>query len=152
MMKIKQRGFEVVSSYLDQSINLPKRNTTHAAGYDFEAAETFTLHPKEVVPISTGIKAYMQDDEVLKMYPRSSLAVKRNLMLVNSVGIIDKDYYDNPSNEGHIQILLRNFGDEAVTIQKGERIAQGIFTTFLLADNEEPSGPKRLGGFGSTGF
>ncbi len=151
-MKTKTRGFEIVTEYLDKEINLPMRNTTHAAGYDFECAETLTIPAHGIIAVPTGIKSYMQDNEVLQMYPRSSLAVKRHLMLVNSVGIIDKDYYDNPSNEGHIQILLRNFGDEDTVIQKGERIAQGIFMTFLLCDNEKKSGPKRLGGFGSTGL
>ncbi|MBU0996864.1 MAG: dUTP diphosphatase [Firmicutes bacterium] len=151
-MKTKMRGFEVVKEYLDKEIHLPMRNTTHAAGYDFESAETLTIPAHGIVAVSTGIKSYMQDNEVLQIYPRSSLAVKRHLMLVNSVGIIDKDYYNNPSNEGHIQILLRNFGDEDTIIQKGERIAQGIFMTFLLCDNEKKNGPTRLGGFGSTGL
>jgi dUTP pyrophosphatase len=73
------------------------------------------------------------------------------LILINSVGIIDKDYYNNESNEGHIQVLLYNYGKETVTIQKHERVAQGIFMTFLKADNEPNQHAKRLGGFGSTG-
>lgn len=148
---MKNRGYEIVSTYVNQNINLPKRNTTHSAGYDFESAVDITIPAGKIVPVPTGIKAYMQDDEVLQIYPRSSLAMKKHLMLSNSVGIIDSDYYNNEGNEGHIQILLWNFGNEDVLIQKGERVAQGIFMNFLKADSEDSPKAKRLGGFGSTG-
>jgi dUTP pyrophosphatase len=148
---MKTRGFEIVQLYLEKDIFLPKRNTSHSAGYDLEAAETVIISPGEIIPCPTGLKAYMQDSEVLQIYPRSSLAVKKHLILINSVGIIDKDYYNNESNEGHIQVLLYNYGKEPVTIQKHERVAQGIFMTFLKADNEPNQHVKRLGGFGSTG-
>lgn len=148
---MKKRGFEVIQEYINQEINLPKRNTMHSAGYDFEAAVEITLPPKTITAVPTGIKAYMQDGEVLQMYARSSLAMKKHLVLINSVGIIDKDYYNNESNEGHIQILLFNYGEEAVVLQKGERVSQGIFQPYLTVDNEAVSNVKRLGGFGSTG-
>lgn len=148
---MKKRGFEVIQAYKDQSINLPHRNTEHSAGYDFECAVETVILPGQIVPVPTGIKAYMQENEVLQIYARSSLAMKKHLVLINSVGIIDKDYYNNESNEGHIQILLMNYGKESIKLPKGERIAQGIFMSFLLADNEKKSNVKRLGGFGSTG-
>ncbi len=148
---MKKRGFEVLSTYQNLSINLPKRNTAHSAGYDFECAKDTSIKPGEIIALPTGIKAYMQEGEVLQVYARSSLAMKKQLVLINSVGIIDKDYYNNPQNEGHIQILLRNFGDNEVFIAKGERIAQGIFTNFFVIDNEVENNIKRLGGFGSTG-
>ncbi len=149
-MKVKKRGFEVVTKFKDQEINLPKRKTTGSAGYDFESAVSVTLPPKEITFVTTGIKAYMQEDEVLQMYPRSSLCFKRNLMKANSVGIIDSDYYNNPDNEGEIMLILYNFGDKEVFIKKGERIAQGIFTKYLSIDNDNTN-IRRLGGFGSTG-
>lgn len=149
-MKVKIRGFEVVTKFKDQEINLPKRKTTGSAGYDFESAVNVILPPKKITFVTTGIKAYMQEDEVLQMYPRSSLCFKRSLMKANSVGIIDSDYYNNPDNEGEIMLILYNFGDNEVIIKKGERIAQGIFTKYLSIDNDNTN-IKRLGGFGSTG-
>lgn len=84
------------------------------------------------------------------MYPRSSLSFKRNLIKANSVGIIDSDYYNNPDNEGEIMLILYNLGNTDVTIERGERIAQGIFTKYLVIDDDQTH-VKRLGGFGSTG-
>ncbi len=147
---MKQRGFEVVTKFKNQTIELPKRKTSGSAGYDFSAAVTIDLKPKEITFVTTGIKAFMQHDEVLQMYPRSSLSFKKKLIKANSVGIIDSDYYNNPDNEGEIMLILYNFGDEIVKIEKGERIAQGIFIKYLTVDNDQTN-IKRLGGFGSTG-
>lgn len=147
---MRQRGFEVVTKFKNQGIELPKRKTNGSAGYDFSAAVDVELKPKEITFVTTGIKAFMAKDEVLQMYPRSSLSFKKKLIKANSVGIIDSDYYNNPDNEGEIMLILYNFGDEVVNIQKGERIAQGIFTKYLTVDNDQTN-MKRLGGFGSTG-
>lgn len=147
---MKQRGFEIVTKYKNQNIELPKRKTSGSAGYDFSSAIFVELKPKEITFVTTGIKAFMQPDEVLQMYPRSSLSFKKKLIKANSVGIIDSDYYNNPDNEGEIMLILYNFGDKAITIEKGERIAQGVFMKYLTAENDETN-IKRLGGFGSTG-
>ncbi len=147
-MMIKKRGFEVVTGYEDDAI-LPVRGTAKSAGYDFATTEEVTIKPGETVLVKTGIKAYMFDDEVLKLYVRSSLGFKKNLMLANSVGIIDADYYNNADNEGHIMVALHNYGKEYQVIVKGERIAQGIFTKYLVADNDDAN-ETRGGGFGST--
>jgi|AntAceMinimDraft_18_1070375.scaffolds.fasta_scaffold00035_22 dUTP pyrophosphatase len=147
---MKKRGFEVVLKYKDTKIQLPVRKTSGSAGYDFESAVTILIEPKKIAFVSTGIKAFMQEDEVLQMYPRSSLSFKKKLVKANSVGIIDSDYYNNPDNEGEIMLILYNFGDEVVQISKGERIAQGIFIKYLKVDDSETL-IKRLGGFGSTG-
>ncbi len=147
---MKTRGFEVVSKYKDSDIKLPVRKTKGSAGYDFSAAETIEIPPKEIAFVPTGIKAYMQRDEVLHMYPRSSLSFKKRLMKANSVGIIDSDYYNNPDNEGEIMLIMYNFGSERAIIKKGERIAQGVFMKYLTVDNDD-SKLKRLGGLGSTG-
>lgn len=151
-MKLHLRGFEKISSYVLENITLPKRNTEHSAGYDIEIAKELVIFPKQIAFAETGLKAYMQEQEVLHIYARSSLAKKKSLILPNAVGIIDSDYYNNADNEGHILILLYNFGEEVVTLQKGERIVQGVFSAFLKADEEGLQGAKRLGGFGSTGF
>lgn len=149
---MKTRGFEIVSAYAEKGIALPVRKTAMSAGYDLAAAEAAHLEPGEAAMIPTGLKAYMQGDEVLYIHIRSSLAVKRNLVLTNSVGVVDADYYNNPDNEGHIYIALINRGTESVDIGRGERIAQGIFQKYLVAEGDVAGeGAERVGGFGSTG-
>lgn len=149
----KLRGFEIAKGWEDKNINLPKRSTKYAAGYDVEAAED-TIIPAfkpGVKPtlIPTGLKAYMQDDEMLCLYNRSSNPKKKGLVLANSVGIIDKDYYGNADNDGHIMYAMWNFKNEDVKIEKGERIGQAIFQKYLIADDDNAEG-ERKGGFGST--
>ena len=149
----KLRGFEIAKGWEDKKINLPKRSTKYAAGYDVEAAED-TIIPAfkpGVKPtlIPTGLKAYMQDDEVLCLYNRSSNPKKKVLVLANSVGIVDKDYYGNADNDGHIMYAMWNFKDEDIKVEKGERIGQAIFQKYLIADNDNADA-ERTGGFGST--
>lgn len=141
------RKFERVT-YMPEAI-IPKRGSHLSAGYDFSIAEDVTIKPGEVVLCKTGIKAQMNDDEVLKIYVRSSVGFKRYLRLANSVGIIDADYYGNENNEGHIMIPLHNFGNQIQELKAGERIAQGIFEKYLVVDDDETS-DERVGGFGST--
>ena len=149
----KVRGFEVAKGFEDKGINLPIRKTKYSAGYDIEAAEDVVIpsFKKGINPtlIKTGIKAYMQDDEVLYLYNRSSNPKKKGLILANSVGVIDKDYYGNPDNDGHIMFAFYNIKDEDVEIKKGETVGQAIFQKYLVVDNDNAEG-MRLGGFGST--
>ena len=149
----KVRGFEVAKGFEDKQINLPVRKTKYAAGYDFEAAED-TIVPsfkKGMKPtlIKTGIKAYMQDDEVLILANRSSNPGKKGLILANSIGVIDKDYYGNEDNDGHIMFAFFNIKDEDIEIKKGDCIGQGIFQKYFVTDDDEALG-ERTGGFGST--
>ncbi|HOW37653.1 MAG TPA: dUTP diphosphatase [Bacillota bacterium] len=145
------RGFQIVSDFKEQGIRIPQRKTGFSAGYDLEAGETVIIPPKGTAKIPTGLKAYMMPDEALLVYARSSLFSARQCMLVNSVAVIDADYHDNPGNEGHILISLINMGDEPVTLRKGERFAQGVFTKYLKTDEDMPSESLRVGGYGSTG-
>ena len=149
----KVRGFEIAKGFEDKQINLPIRKTKYSAGYDIEAAEDTVIPSlkKGMAPtlIKTGIKAYMQDDEFLALYNRSSNPKKKGLILANSVGIIDKDYYGNPDNDGHIMFAFYNIKEEDVVIKKGEAIGQGIFQKFFAIDNDSAEG-ERVGGFGST--
>lgn len=153
----KLRGFEIISpeqrdkdfkkSY---SIKKPKRATRYSAGYDFFAPYDISLKAGESLAIPTGIRAYMADDEVLKIYPRSGLGFKYHMSLSNSTGIIDGDYYYS-DNEGHIFIKIHNGGDKVISIKKHEAFAQGIFQKFLLVDGDTfENGAVRNGGFGST--
>jgi dUTP pyrophosphatase len=145
------RGFQIVTAYLDKNIRMPQRKTGLSAGYDLEAAETVTLGPRETAKIPSGLKAYMLPDEVLLVFARSSLFSLKKCMLVNSVAVIDADYYDNPGNEGHILISLINLSEESVTIRKGERFAQAVFQKYLKTDDDQPTDAIRTGGYGSTG-
>ena len=171
----KNRGFEVVSTYVEKEIKLPKRATRKAAGYDFEAAEDTvipsiwkTLFTKDGILdqtalskkdktllastlVPTGIKAYMGEQEYLQLANRSSNPIKNQLTMPNGVGIIDSDYYNNENNEGHIYFQFINYSLADYTIKKGERIGQGVFIPFLKVDNEETTTAKRTGGFGSSG-
>ena len=145
------RGFEIVKEYLDKDIEIPTRKTKLSAGYDLASAVDLTLEPNEAQLVPTGVKAYFAEDEVLKLYIRSSMAVKCGLTLMNNVGIIDADYYNNEKNEGHIFVPIKNLSDKIIFIKKGDRIAQGIFQKYLLADNDNfETGANRNGGFGST--
>ena len=150
---MKTRGFEVCKGFEDKDINMPIRKTKFSAGYDIECAED-TVVPKftpGVKPtlIPTGLKAYMGEDEVLYLYNRSSNPKKKGLILANSVGVIDKDYYGNPDNDGHIMFAFFNVKDEDITIKKGEAIGQGVFSKYLVVDDDNAEGD-RTGGFGST--
>lgn len=148
ILNMKIRGFERVNSSLE-NIVMPKRATAKSAGYDFYLPCDVFIHSKSCVTIKTGVKAYMRDDEVLKLYIRSSLAVKKGLELVNNVGIIDADYYNNPDNEGEIIAKIYNHSDDNVALQVGDRFMQGVFQKYLTVDNDD-SKNKRVGGIGST--
>lgn len=144
------RGFKIIKGYEDKNINLPKRATKHSAGYDFEAAEdTVIKKGKTPTLVKTGIKAYMKEGEVLYLYNRSSNPKKKGIVLANSVGVIDKDYFENEDNDGHIMFSFFNIKDEDILIKKGERIGQGVFMKFEIADEDDAKG-ERSGGFGST--
>jgi len=147
-----RRGFEIVAAFKDKAINLPRKGTPKSAGYDIEAANDLLIQPKAFGLVETGLKAYMGRKEVLQIYPRSSLAKTKDLVLINSVGIIDADYYNNPDNEGHIRILLYNIGNKPAKVQKGERLVQGIFVRHLDASKGKTHSDKRQGGLGSTGI
>ena len=152
-MEKKVRGFEIAKGFEDNNINLPIRKTKFSAGYDIESAEDIVIpsFKKGDNPtlIKTGLKAYMLDDEVLLLYNRSSNPKKKGLILSNSVGVIDKDYYGNPDNDGHIMFAFYNIKNEDITIKKGDVIGQGVFTKFLVTDDDNATG-ERKGGFGST--
>lgn len=152
-MSNKIRGFEVAKGFENCNINIPVRKTKYSAGYDIEAAEDVIIpsFKKGVKPtlIKTGLKAYMQDDEVLMLYNRSSNPKKKGLILANSVGVVDKDYYGNEDNDGHIMFAFYNIKDEDIEIKKDEAIGQGVFQKYLVVDDDIAEGT-RTGGFGST--
>ncbi len=167
---MKIRGFEICSDYLNDNINLPIRKTKNSVGYDIEAA-TDTIIPsiwkivfkniknflsgkknyEEIKPtlIPTGLKSYFCDDEVLILANKSSFPIKKGLVMANSIGIVESDYYNCNANEGHLQFMYYNISFFDVTIKKGESCGQAYFQKFLKADNDIATST-RTGGFGST--
>jgi dUTP pyrophosphatase len=148
----KIRGFEIVSDNHRKSqeeITLPTRGTKKSAGYDFYSPIDIQIQPNQKVCIWSDVKAYMQEGEVLLLFVRSSIGIKRGLRLSNSTGVIDSDYFSNEDNDGNIGIALHNYTDKIVTIEKGERVCQGVFAPFLVADNGNTD-TERNGGIGST--
>ena len=149
---MKQRGFEIAKGWEDKNINLPVRKTKLSAGYDIEAAEDVVIPPYELgqkpTLIPTGLKAYCQNDEWYMLANRSS-GPKKGFIMANSVGIIDSDYYENETNDGHFYFQYYNFGTKDLIVKKGDVIGQVIFQKYLVADNDLAQGT-RTGGFGST--
>lgn len=165
------RKFEKVKRLENEAIRLPERSTKHSAGYDFFAIEDAII-PSSIITkvnalgvmgdkdiltyfdkptyVKTGVKAKMENDEVLLLFNRSSNPSKKNLIIPNSVGVIDADYYGNLDNDGEMCFAFYNVGNEPVVIKKGEKLGQGIFTKFLTTDDDQADG-ERAGGFGSTG-
>ena len=133
-----------------EEIKLPGRATTGSAGYDFYSPMAFTLAPGETMKIPTGIRVEMEENWVLKCYPRSGLGFKFRLQMNNTVGIIDSDYF-NSDNEGHIFAKITNDTNEGKTIElpAGTGFMQGIFVEYGITVDDEVE-EKRNGGFGST--
>ena len=128
---------------LYEEYSLPKRETKYAAGYDFYSLYDFTLKPGEIIKLPTGIKVDMMGDEVLLLVDRSGMGFKYNIRMCNQVGVIDKDYYNNANNEGHMFFRLQNEGDKDWIVKKGEGIGQGIFMKYLICEDEENVFKKR---------
>ena len=155
--KVSQEQFS--SSWLDtfnesenvyDELKLPARATRGSAGYDFFSPLDFTLNPGESIKIPTGIRVFIEDGWVLKIYPRSGLGFKYRLQLNNTVGIIDSDYYYS-DNEGHMFIKITNDSREnkTLSIKKGDAFAQGIFVEYGITYDDDVC-ETRNGGFGST--
>ena len=140
---------EKIQELYDQ-IRLPRRATAGSAGYDFFAPVDVQLAPGETIKIPTGIRAQMEQEWVLKVYPRSGLGFKYRLQMNNTVGIIDSDYFYS-DNEGHIFMKIMNDGREGKTVElkAGEGFAQGIFLEYGVTVDDDAT-EKRNGGFGST--
>ena len=144
------RGFERVKN-ASEEVKLPTRSDSRSAGYDFYSNDTVVIEPNKYFVFDTKVKAYMCEDEYLAIHVRSSIGIKKHLQLMNTTGIIDSSYYGNESNDGTILIALYNYGSEPVKIEKGERIAQGIFSQYYITDNDKPLSDIRTGGVGSSG-
>ena len=129
-------------------IKLPTRATEHSAGYDFYSPVSVTIQPNEMVMIWTDVKAHMYYDNVLLINVRSSMG-KQPIMIANTQGWIDSDYYSNADNDGNIGFRLLNLGDTPYEIKGGDRIGQGMFVKFGTVKDDNTTAT-RSGGFGST--
>ena len=118
---------------LYDNYKLPIRDSKLTAGYDIFLLEDLEIKPNEIIKLPTGIKSYFQGDEVLLIVIRSSMGFKYNIRLVNQVGVIDADYYNNKNNEGK----------ETINFKAGEAIAQGIFLKYLITKSDAVLGLER---------
>lgn len=146
------RYFEVVKNEhrtTNGEITLPTRSDSRSAGYDFYSPINITIMPGESKLFFTDVKAYMNEDEVLMLYVRSSMG-KVPVVIANGTGIIDSSYFGNPDNDGNIGFRLLNLGEDPYVINVGDRIGQGVFSKYLITDDDNATG-NRVGGFGSTG-
>lgn len=167
---MKNRGFEICKDYIEKDITLPIRKTKNSVGYDLEAAEDTVIpsiwktvfsnfskflkgdsNYEEIKPtlVKTGIKSYFNEDEVLFLVNRSSNPIKRGLVLANSLGVVECDYYNNPQNDGELLYAYYNFFPIDTKLKKHDTIGQAYFQKFLIADNDNATG-ERIGGLGST--
>jgi dUTP pyrophosphatase len=133
-----------------ERIKLPKRATAGSAGYDFFTPVELVLKPGDTVKLPTGIRVEMEQDWVLKCYPRSGLGFKYRLQLNNTVGIIDSDYFHS-DNEGHIFAKITNDSREGKTVclEAGAGFMQGIFVEYGITVDDCVTAV-RNGGLGST--
>ena len=150
---MKTRGFEVISEefriHKNKEIKLPRRATNNSSGYDFYSPVRIIVPPHESVLVMSDVKAYMQSDEELLMFPRSGIGIK-GIIIRNTIGKIDSDYYSNIKNDGNIGISIWNTTDNPFVIEEGDRVCQGSFYKYLIVDNDNPISEERVGGFGST--
>ena len=155
MLSTSTRGFEIVKdSHLKNKeieTTLPTRSDNRSAGYDFYSKETVEIEPGNQHFFFTDVKAFMEEDELLSIHVRSSIGIKTGLSLANTTGIIDSSYYENEDNDGNIIICLKNNSDHTVIIQENDRIAQGVFSKYLVTYDDNPLKNKRSGGIGSSG-
>ena len=131
-------------SKTNESAELPQRATSGSAGYDIRALDGSVIFPGETVVFHTGVRVHMENSDVLLMFVRSSVGIKRHLMMSTGTSVIDSDFCDE------IMVPLTNIGDEPVEIKSSERVTQGVFMNYLTTTDDNANG-ERKGGIGSTG-
>lgn len=136
-------NFERTDGY---AVPLPERGTKKSAGYDLLSTEHYVLMPGERHLFKTGVTCSMDDNEYLAIVPRSGLAIKHGITVLNTPGTVDADYYPN-----EIGVVLYNSSDRAFEINIGDRIAQAILCEYKTMGIDLVKDVERTGGFGSTG-
>ena len=134
---------------LDPNALIPAYQTEEAAGFDLHAVEDHEISPGQRTLVKTGLAMALEPGYELQIRPRSGLAFKHGITVLNAPGTVDSDY------RGEIMVLLINHGEESFMIKKGERIAQGVVQAVIQASfetvEELPDTERGAGGFGSTG-
>ena len=135
---------------IDTSLPLPQYETTGAVAFDVITRETTVIAPKQMSLIPGNVIVKIPEGYALILAPRSSLPRKKGLTFPHSIGIIDQDYH---GEKDELLVQVFNFTDAPVTVERGERIAQGMFVKIERAEWEEVDdhGAETRGGFGSTG-
>lgn len=146
-MNMNENEFEQVTGYHDAI--MPTRKTEFSAGYDLACYHSGSVKPGEVKLLETGVKCKVNPDEYIQLHLRSSVGIKNSVMLANGTGIIDADYYNNETNEGHIMIPIRNIGTKPFEYKAGDNLAQLVFMPYRITSRDNVT-TKRTGGFGST--
>jgi len=135
---------------LDKELPLPAYQTAGSAGFDIYARENIVIASKAIALVPSNLIIATPPGYMLVIASRSSTPKRKGLMIANGIGVVDSDY-SGPEDE--VKILVYNFTDNEVTVEKGERIAQGLFVKVEQGqweEVEEMESPTR-GGFGSTG-
>lgn len=134
---------------IDPSLPLPKHESKGAVGFDFVTRETTSIEPGSIALVPGNVIVQVPEGHALLIVPRSSLPRKKALVCPHSIGVIDQDYH-GPDDE--ILVQVQNISDEIVTVERGERIAQGMFVKVEQAEwiEEEELAAVSRGGFGST--
>jgi dUTP pyrophosphatase len=136
---------------IDTSLPLPQYHTGGSAGFDLYSREDASIPAKSLALLPANLIICTPPGYVLILAARSSLAKKKGLQLANGIGVIDSDYC---GAEDEIKLLLYNFTDAEVKVEKGERLAQGMFIKVEQGQWEEVNeiNNQTRGGFGSTGI
>ena len=142
---------KILIKKLDPAVKLPEYKTDGASGMDITAfiKKPIEIKPKSSTLVSTGLSVAFSEDYEIQISPRSGLAAKNNISVLNTPGTIDSDY------RGEIKVIIYNHGNDDFIIKNGDRIAQMVLVPVVKMELEEASDlPKTIrgtGGFGSTG-
>lgn len=137
-------------AYPGKQTVLPTRSTAGSAGYDFRIKEDLTLEPGEIGRQYFDVRCKMAPGEVLLLVVRSSVGINLNLALTNGTGVIDSDYYNNPTTGGNISFSIRNDSGQTVHLEAGDRLLQGIVVNYVVSEDDNVTAV-RTGETGSTG-
>lgn len=135
---------------IDETLPIPAYQSTGAVAFDLYSRTDVTIEPFEVVVAPTNLIVKVPSGYVLLLQSRSSLPIRKKLMVANSVGVIDQDFC-GPDDEIGVELL--NFSNSPVTVTRGERIAQAMLVSITKVDSfvEVAMNGESRGGFGSTG-
>lgn len=149
MCNCKNEEVKVAVKLTNTAAQIPAYQTKGSVGFDLHTTRNFIIYPNEIVLVPTGIAVALPDGYEIQIRPRSGLAVKHGITVLNAPGTIDSDY------RGEIKVPLINLGCREVVFKAGDRVAQGVLAPVSRAQfeitEELPETERGAGGFGSTG-